>query len=276
MQTTEPEIHVVTGASSGIGRSMALQLAKPGREIWLIGRSAEALAEVAAKIEEKGAIARWNVLNLKEIEANQVFLDEYFPEGKIIHSLYLVAGVSLFGEVKDTLMQDWRDLYSTNLLSPVQWTHHFYKQMVKQRSGRIVLVASLASYAGYPTAAVYATMKAGLLGLYRSLKYEAEPHNILIHLAAPGYVDTKIYKRAGYRKTNYDETIEVINSLGFGMITADQAAETILRAVDGVKKECAFPLYAGLMKWAAPRMPWMVSIVHRQMLSRFRKYHENS
>ncbi|MFT4177054.1 MAG: SDR family NAD(P)-dependent oxidoreductase [Luteolibacter sp.] len=276
IHTAEPEVHVVTGASSGIGRSMALQLAGPGREIWLIGRSLDALNEVASEVEKRGAIPRIQALDLTETQASQQFLDLTFPEGKRVHSLYLVAGISLFGEVKDTLLEDWRDLYATNLLSPVQWTHHFYKHMVKERAGRIVLVASLASYAGYPTATVYATMKAGLLGLYRSLKYEGEARGVKIHLMAPGYVDTEIYQRAGYRKTNYDDTLEVINSLGFGMISADRAASKILRAVDDGKTEYAFPPYAGLMKWIAPRMPWVVGIVHRQMLGHFRKHHENS
>jgi len=271
MQQGHLETHVITGASSGIGRELAIQLARPGRKIWLIGRDEERLAEVAAQIEGRGAVSRWKSLDLADMNASSAFLDEEFPAGKPVHSVYLSAAVSLFGEVQDTQLEDWQDLYKTNLLSAVQWTHHFYKHMVEAKEGRIVLVASLASYAGYPTATAYATMKAGLLGLYRSLWYEGKEHGVFVHISAPGYVKTGIYQHARFRKTSYEDTMSLIHSLGFGMIEADVAARHILEAIDSGKNESSFPAYAMLMKWAAPRMPWFAELVHQRLLKNFRR-----
>jgi len=265
------ETHVITGASSGIGLELAIQLAAPGREIWLIGRCEKRLAEAAAEVERRGASVVWRSMDLADTAAAAVFLEREFPPEKPIHSIYLAAAVSLFGEVKDTQLQDWRELYQTNLLSAIQWTHYFYARMVQAKGGRIILVASLASYAGYPTATAYATMKAGLLGLYRSLWYEGRAHGVFVHISAPGYVKTGIYQHARFRKTSYEETMKQIDSMGFGMIEPDTAAKHILSSLKRNRHESAFPGYASLMKWTAPRMPWIVSIVHRRMLKNFRK-----
>lgn len=265
------ETIVVTGASSGIGRELAVQLAEPGREIWLIGRDAGRLDEVAAEVRAKGAEPRVSRLDLEDENASARFLEENFPEAKKVDAVYLAAAITIFGEVRDTLPEDWQRIYQTNLLSPVQWTHHFYINMVRRRAGRIVLISSLAAYAGYPTAAAYATMKAGLLGMFRSLVFEGKQHNIALHLASPGYVDTGIYKTAVFRKTTYEAVMSQIESLGFRVLTAERTAKDILRSVQRGEAEFAMPAYASIMKWAAPRFPKLINVVHNRILKSFRQ-----
>lgn len=271
MQGGDAETIVITGASSGIGRELAIQLSAPNRVIWLIGRDTARLEEVAARVREKDADARVAVLELTDLEACARFLEETFPAGQRVDSVYLCAAITLFGEVKDTLPGDWERLYQTNLLSPVQWVRHFYARMVERRSGKIIIVSSLAAYAGYPTATVYATMKAGLLGLFRSLRHEAEAHGVTIHLASPGYVDTTIYQKAVFRNTSYERTMEQIRSMGFKMLPARDAASIILRGVQRGDEEFAFPGYASAMKWVVPRMPFAITLVHGKILRQFRK-----
>lgn len=262
---------VVTGASSGIGRELALQLAEPGREIWLIGRDEGRLDQVAAEVRAKGAVPRVSRLDLSNEEASSRFLEENFPESKQVDAVYLAAAITIFGEVKDTLPEDWQRIYQTNLLSPVQWTLHFYRNMVRRRAGKIVIISSLAAYAGYPTAAAYATMKAGLLGLFRSLVFEGKQHNVELHLASPGYVDTGIYKTAIFRKTSYEAVMRQIESLGFRVLSAERTSRDILRAVRRGKGEFALPAYASIMKWAAPRFPKLINVVHSKILKSFRQ-----
>lgn len=261
---------VVTGASSGIGRELALQMAAPGVELWLIGRDVTRLESVASLVAEKGATPRVAEMDLAEIESSTRFLEETFPSGKRVDQLYLVAAITLFGEVKDTFASDWEIAYRTNLLSPVQWVVHFYKHMVAAKHGRIVLVSSLAAYAGYPTATAYATMKAGLLGLYRSLVHEGKFHQVDIHIASPGYVDTEIYKRAVYRNTSYERVMAQIQMLGFRILSAQESASIILANVAKGRKQFALPFYASAFSWVAPRFPFVIDRIHARILKTFR------
>ncbi len=264
------EVVVITGASSGIGREIALQLAAPGRTLWLIGRDQKRLDEVAALALAKGADSRIMRLDLADEEASKQFLAGNFPVGSKVDAVYLAAAVTQFGEVRDTLAEDWQRIYQTNLISPIQWIHHFYGNMITAKSGRLVIVSSLAAYAGYPTATAYATMKAGLLGLFRSLWYEGKSHGVSIHLAAPGYVDTGIYKSAVFRNTSYENTMSQIKAMGFRILSAGEAARVILRSVGRGKSEFAFPAYASAMKWTAPRIPSIVDVLHRRIVKSFR------
>lgn len=263
---------VVTGASSGIGRELALQLAAPGVELWLIGRDQERLEEVSALTALKGAKPQVGVLDLANIELAEEFLQRSFPSGKHVDEVYLAAAVTLFGEVKDTFVSDWQLTYQTNLLSPVQWTVHFYKGMVAAQAGKIVMISSLAAYAGYPTATSYASMKAGLLGLYRSLVHEGKMHHVDIHLASPGYVDTNIYKRAVYRNASYEKVMAQVQSLGFKILSASDSARMILASVRSGKKQFALPYYASILAWVAPRMPFVIDLIHAKILRGFRQY----
>ncbi len=270
MQPPVSQTIVVTGASSGIGREIALQLAGPRRVIWLVGRNQDRLDEVAALVTAKGAVAKVARLDLADLDGAEIFLNGTFPVAEMVDTVYLGAAVTQFGEIKDTLPEDWDRIYRTNLLSPILWTRHFYAQMVERKSGRIVLISSLAAYAGYPTATAYATMKAGLQGLFRSLWHEARSHGVAIHIASPGYVDTPIYKTAVFRKTNYEETMSQIRSLGFGSLTAHDAASRILKAVADGECEFAFPAYASAMKWVSPRLPFLIDMIHTRLIKSFR------
>jgi short-subunit dehydrogenase len=245
-------------------------MASPGVELWLIGRDLARLERVASLVAEKGGIPQVAVLDLSEMETSARFLAENFPPGKRVDQVYLVAAVTLFGEVKDTFPSDWENAYRTNLLSPVQWVLHFYEQMVAAKSGRIVLVSSLAAYAGYPTATAYATMKAGLLGLYRSLVHEGKFHQVDVHIASPGYVDTEIYKRAVYRNTSYERVMAQIQMLGFRILSAEESASIILHKVAKGRMQFALPFYASAFTWVAPRFPFVIDHIHARILKTFR------
>jgi short-subunit dehydrogenase len=262
---------VVTGASSGIGRELAIQLAAPGCRLWLIGRNRERLDEVSGRVREAGGEAHPLVLDLSDLEASARVIDEQFGGGAKIDELYLSAAVSVFGEVRDLKIEDWERVYRTDLLSYAQWLREVYAAMVEKRRGRIVIVSSLSAYAGYPTAVPYAGMKAGLLGMFRSIDHEARRHGVDLHIASPGYVDTRIYEAAIYRGTDCQKTLDQIRGMGFGLMSAEAAAKAILRGVQRGKREFAFPGYGKLLAWLSPRVPAVFKLIHARMIKRFRK-----
>lgn len=262
---------VVTGASSGIGRALAVRMAREGCRMWLVGRDHGRLGEVAALVRQRGAEACPVVLDLRDTAAAADFLGRGLAGEERIDELHLVAAVSLFGEVKDLLLEDWLPVYQTNLLSVAQWVTAIYPRMVAQGGGRLVIVSSLAGYAGYPTSVPYAAMKSGLLGLFRSLTHEARFHGVDLHLVSPGYVDTGIYRAAVYRGTSREATLRQVERMGFSMIPPERAAESILRAIARGKREIVFPGYAKAMAWASKRFPWILHLVHRALMREFRK-----
>ena len=211
------------------------------------------------------------MLDLSDIDASARVIGEQLGGGAEVDELYLAAAVSVFGEVRDLLIEDWQRVYRTDLLSCVQWTREVYAAMVARGSGRIVIVSSLSGYTGYPTAVPYAGMKAGLLGMFRSIDHEARRYGVKIHLVSPGYVDTAIYRSAIYRGTDYESTIEQIRGMGFGMMPAADAAAAILRGVERGRREFSFPRYAGLFAWLAPRFPVLLRLVHARMVRGFRR-----
>lgn len=260
---------LVTGASSGVGREIAIQSAAPGVSLWLMGRDHERLQEVESAVMEKGAEATVIEMDLRDLDAVETFLKDKFPADLRIDRVYLAAAVTAFGEVHETLPEDWNQIYRMNLLSPVQMAGHFYANMVEQGHGAIVLISSLAAYAGYPTATAYATTKAGLLGLYRSLSHEGRAHGVSVHHVSLGYVETGIYQSAIYRKTDCERTMRSIRKLGLKIITASVAARGIIRGVDSGKTDFGVPAYASAIKWIAPRFPFLLGSVHARIMKLF-------
>ena len=261
---------VVTGASSGIGRELALQLAAPGRELWLVARNVARLEDVAASVRAAGAIARVISLDLTDTTAAARFLDAEMA-GQRIDQIYLAAAISLYGEVHHVRLEDWDRLYRTILLSTLQWAHAAYANMVPRRAGRIVIIGSLSGITGYPTATPYASLKAGLGGFFRSLRHEAGTYDIDVHLVSPGYVNTDIFRSAIYRDSDYESTMKQISALGFPMMQPAAAAKEILKGISRGKKEIVFPGYARLCAWFANRLSWSVYPVYTKILREFRK-----
>jgi short-subunit dehydrogenase len=261
---------VVTGASSGIGLALARQLAMPGRRLHLVARSRDKLESLAAEIAAAGAEAVVHVLDLSDIEASAAVLEKLCAEVQI-DEVYLAAAISVFGEVKDIRGEDWDRIYRTDLLSCAQWTQGIYSQMAAGKSGRIVIVSSLVAYTGYPTSVPYAAMKAGLLGLYKTLYYECKQVGVKVHLVCPGYVDTPIFDSAIYRGSTSEATRQQISESGFKILTPAEAAKRILSGVAAGKSEMIFPGYARLLAWIAPRFPSLIVPVQNRLLKRFRE-----
>ncbi len=266
MSTEAVQTIVITGASKGIGRELAIQLAGRGRKLWLIARDRDRLDSVATEVRGRGGEAEVLRLDLHDLEAADVALRENFPPEMKVDWVYLCAAITGFGKVQDMLPGDWDRIYRIDLLSPVQMCQYFYSNMITQGSGHIVLISSLAAYAGYPTATPYATMKAGLLGLYRSIRHEGKAHGISIHHASLGYVGTDIYRTAIYRKTDYGRTMESIRKMGFAILSAADAAAGIIMAVEKGKHEFALPAYASALKWVSPRIPFVISMIHAKIM----------
>ena len=183
-------IALVTGASQGIGRACALELAKAGATVALAARNEAKLAEVAAEIESAGGQAAAFALDVASEESirngAKAVLDRF---GKV-EILVNNAGIT-----RDDLMMrmkraDWDDVLSTNLTGTFLLTQVLLRQMMKNRWGRIVNITSVVGRTGQEGQVNYAASKSGLIGFTRSLAREVASRGITVNAVAPGYIET--------------------------------------------------------------------------------------
>jgi 3-oxoacyl-[acyl-carrier protein] reductase len=183
-------IALVTGASQGIGKACALELARQGATVALAARNQDKLAETAAAIVAAGGQAAAFALDVASedsIKAGaKAILDHY---GKV-EILVNNAGITRDDLSMKMKRADWDDVLSTNLTGAFLLTQALLRPMMKNRWGRIVNITSVVGRTGQAGQANYAASKAGLIGLTRALARELASRAITVNAVAPGYIET--------------------------------------------------------------------------------------
>jgi 3-oxoacyl-[acyl-carrier protein] reductase len=190
MANLQGRIALVTGASQGIGRAVALELARQGATVALAARNEAKLADVAAEIAAAGGQAAAFALDVGSEEsiktAAKTILDQY---GKV-EILVNNAGITRDDLAMKMKRADWDDVLSTNLTGAFLLTQALMRPMMKNRWGRIVNITSVVGRTGQTGQVNYAASKAGMIGMTRSLARELASRGITVNAVAPGYIET--------------------------------------------------------------------------------------
>jgi 3-oxoacyl-[acyl-carrier protein] reductase len=190
MTDLQGRIALVTGASQGIGRAVALELARQGAVVGLAARNQEKLAETAAEIEGAGgqaAVFAMDLTNEESIKAGaKAALDRF---GKV-EILVNNAGITRDGLMLRMKRSDWDDVLNSNLTGAFLLTQALLSPMLKNRWGRIINLSSVVGRTGQAGQANYAASKAGLIGLTLSMAREFASRGITVNAVAPGYIET--------------------------------------------------------------------------------------
>ncbi len=190
MSDMQPAIAMVTGASRGIGRAIAVRLSKEGTQVVCTGRDESALADTVAAIETAGGHAEAVAFDVADRQAATAAVASVVDRRGRIDVLVNNAGLTrdqLFVRMKN---DDWRDVMAADLDGVFHVTQPVAKQMMRQRSGRIVNITSVVGLMGNPGQANYAAAKAALIGFTKSLARELGSRNITVNAVAPGYIQT--------------------------------------------------------------------------------------
>jgi 3-oxoacyl-[acyl-carrier protein] reductase len=190
MTDLQGHVALVTGASQGIGRACALELAARGATLALAARNEQKLGEVSNEITAAGgqaAVFKMDVGNEDEIKAA---IKAIIGQLGKIDILVNNAGITHDQLVLRMKRSDWDSVINTNLTSAYLCTQAVLSSMMKQRWGRIINIASIFGQMGQIGQANYASSKAGLIGLTMAIAREVGSRNITVNAVAPGFIET--------------------------------------------------------------------------------------
>jgi 3-oxoacyl-[acyl-carrier protein] reductase len=196
MQSLKGKIALVTGAGKGIGKAIALALAKEGVHVGLIARTEKDVATVAGEIKELGvnaAYAAADVSNRSELESS---VKKINAELGSIDILINNAGTGTFGKFLDLEPEVWENQVRVNLFGVYYATRAVLPAMIERKSGDIINISSTAGKSGASGTSAYSASKFGVFGLSESLMQEVRKHNIRVTALAPSTVVTELAESA--------------------------------------------------------------------------------
>jgi len=218
----------LTGASSGIGEALALELSKRGAILGLLARREQLLQNITRKIESKGGIARHFACDISDevsvSDAAQALRNEF---GKID---ILIANAGIGGNAKsakELRPGDFRRVIDTNLVGASNAVSAVLPQMIERGSGQLVAISSLAGFRGLPKSAAYCASKAGMTAFFESVRLDVQHQGIDVTIIQPGFIKTPL---TNARASKMPFLMELEDSIPL-----------FLRAIEKRKKFAAFP-----------------------------------
>jgi 3-oxoacyl-[acyl-carrier protein] reductase len=188
---------IVTGASRGIGRAIALALAASGAKVACVARNVEKLTETAEAIRAAGGTAEVYACDVTDSQSVQSVVDSVVEKWGKLQILVNNAGLT-----RDTLIprmsdEDWDSVINTNLRGTFLFTRAATRPMMQGRYGRIINIASVSGLTGNPGQANYSASKAGVIGLTRTVARELASRKVTVNAVAPGFIETEMTQALG-------------------------------------------------------------------------------
>ncbi len=188
---------IVTGASQGLGRAIAIELGAAGARVACIARNVEKLADTVKVITDAGGQAEAMKCDVSDGEAVTAVVDKIAEEWGKLDILVNNAGIT-----RDTLLpamsdEQWDDVIAVNLRGTFLFTRAASQRMMRARYGRIINISSVSGLIGNPGQSNYSASKAGVIGMTRSLAKEIAKRKVTVNAVAPGFIESEMTDKLG-------------------------------------------------------------------------------
>jgi short-subunit dehydrogenase len=236
---------VITGASSGIGRSLAKTLARGGARVGLIARRGPALEELAAEIRQAGGVAAIAVADVSDrLQVRRAVEDL----GRVLGPVDLMianAGVGVPTTLEPVNIEVVEETIRVNVLGVIYAIDAVLPSMLARQTGQIAAISSLAAYKGMPGESAYCASKAAVNSYMEALRVQARGRGLTFSTICPGFIRTPM--------------TSTMTFMPFAL-SADQASERIVRALARKVKVYNFPRRTAALMWLAQRLPdWLLA-----------------
>ena len=219
MSNVSKKLAIVTGGNRGIGKAIALRLAKEDFNVIIFGRDGEALIKVQGEIKALGAECDYfsgDAADEKFVNESVEAIEKKYNK---IDLLVNNAGMGIFKKLIDSNLDEFKKQIDVNLYGVYNFTKAVLNGMIQNKSGAIINIASLAGKNSFPTGTMYSATKHAVLGFTRSLMLEVREYNIRVAAICPGSVNTEFF----------DNTHMTPNTAK--ILSADDVAETLLTII---------------------------------------------
>lgn len=195
METFSGQTALITGAGTGIGKAIALELASKGCDVAICGRRIEPLAETAAEIEALGRTALYASVDVSSNEAVTTFVTDVIAKLGKLDILINNAGVTRDNLLMRMSEEEWDSVIDTNLKGAFLFSKAVSRPMMKQRAGSIVNISSVVGITGNAGQCNYTASKAGLIALTKSMAKELSSRGIRVNAVAPGFIKSQMTEK---------------------------------------------------------------------------------
>ena len=269
MNIYKDKVAIVTGAASGLGKTLGESLAASGAFVVLADVNTDGVQEVAAGIRGKGQNAAAATVDVTDFEAVKGWVERTVEEHGRLDYLFNNAGILIFGEARDCSIEDWRSVIDLDLYGVVNGVVAAFPLMVEQGFGHIVNTASVEGLAPFPVMGSYVASKYGVVGLSHALRAEGAALGVKVSVACPGYVTTKIIETSKMVRIDREK---ILASLTGGMgVSPEECVSKILRGVERNKATIVVGWWAKIL-WRLQRLsPGLVYWIMRMVTNQMRK-----
>ncbi|WP_068271482.1 SDR family NAD(P)-dependent oxidoreductase [Aldersonia kunmingensis] len=234
MSSFTGKVAVVTGAGSGIGRALSVELARRGAKLAISDIDTEGLAETARQCEAIGAEVKQDRLNVAEREAVLLYADEVKAHFGKVNQIYNNAGIAHHGEVETTAFKDIERIMDVDFYGVVNGTKAFLPHLISSGDGHVVNISSLFGLIAIPGQSAYNAAKFAVRGFTEALRQEMliSGHPVKVTCVHPGGIKTAVARNATVNEGADQESFAQLFDRKLAIHTPEYAATTILGAVE--------------------------------------------